>query len=330
MDYFIEPLNEDLDKNKVSKLLNDLNLSFEEELDYTLVARKGQEIIGTCSKYKNIMKCFGVKEEYRGQGISSELINSLIDKVLGEGYKHYFIFTKEKNVDIFKEFGAKELYRAEGVSLLEGGIYSIENYLKDLIKELALDLNKKRGAIVMNCNPFTLGHRYIIEYASKNCNELIVFILEEDKSFFPFEDRLNLVKKSVQDLENVKVISGGEYIISEATFPSYFIKEENERLKAYTKIDSGLFGKYIAKALNINKRFVGEEPFCEVTKTYNDSLKEELKKFNIKLEIIKRREYNGEVISASKVRELLKVKEFNLIKEIVPEETFKYLIKKYK
>ena len=331
MDYFIEVLNKDLDEKKVINLLDDLGLTFKnEDKDFTLVARYGNEIIGTCSKYKNIMKCFGVKEEYKGKGISSDLINSLIDKIFEEGYSQYFIFTKEKNRGIFESLGAEVLYGAEEVVLLEGGLTSINDYLNKMKKSLDIDYNKNIGSIVMNCNPFTVGHRYLIEYASKKCDELIIFVVEEDKSYFSFKDRIYLIKEGTKDLKNVRVIAGGEYIISSATFPSYFIKEESKRLKAYTKIDGGIFGNFIAKGLNIKLRFLGEEPECKVTKAYNESLIEELKKFNINVEVIRRLNFNNKVISASEVRKAIKNNNFDGIKDIVPKVTWDYLVKKFK
>ena len=328
MDYFVEVLNKDLDEKKVINLLDDLGLTFEnEDKDFTLVARANDEIIGTCSKYKNIMKCFGVKEEYKGKGVSVELINSLIDKIFEEGYSKYFIFTKEKNKEIFESLGAKILYGAEGVILLEGGLTSINDYLNNMKKNL--NYKENIGSIVMNCNPFTLGHRYLIEYASKRCDKLVIFVVEEDKSYFSFKDRIYLIKEGTNHLKNVKVISGGDYIISSATFPSYFIKDESARLKAYTKIDGGIFGKFIAKALNIKLRFLGEEPECIVTRTYNESLIEELKKFNVSVEVVKRLKFNNEVISASKVRKAIKENNFNAINDIVPKVTWDYIVKKF-
>ena len=63
----------------------------------------------------------------------------------------------------------------------------------------------------MNCNPFTLGHRYLIEQASEKVDHLYVFVVEEDKSFFPFSDRIGLVKKGTADLKNITVKPSGKY-----------------------------------------------------------------------------------------------------------------------
>ena len=77
----------------------------------------------------------------------------------------------------------------------------------------------------MNCNPFTKGHLYLIEKASAESDHLFILIVEEDKSVFPFEKRMELVKRGTEHLDNIDVIPGGSYTISSATFPSYFAKE---------------------------------------------------------------------------------------------------------
>lgn len=71
----------------------------------------------------------------------------------------------------------------------------------------------------MNCNPFTLGHRSLVEYAVNNCDEVIIFAVQEDRSIFPFSDRFSLMKQGVQDMRSVQIVSGGDYIISMPRFP---------------------------------------------------------------------------------------------------------------
>ncbi len=77
----------------------------------------------------------------------------------------------------------------------------------------------------MNCNPFTLGHRYLIETCAEKCDMLIVFVVQEDKSYFLFEDRLSLVQEGCSDLENVCVTGSGEFILSSLTFSEYFCRQ---------------------------------------------------------------------------------------------------------
>lgn len=186
------------------------------------------------------------------------------------------------------------------------------------------------GAIVMNCNPFTLGHRYLIEHASKKCDKLYVFAVEEDLSFFPFADRIELIRKGVADLKNVTVLPSGNFIISRTTFPAYFEKEaitEDAVIDASSDIE--IFAKHIAPSLNISIRFAGEEPLDNVTRQYNAQMKTMLPRYGIDFEVIPRKEINGEVVSASRVRKLLKESNFDEIGKIVPDTTLEYLKNKF-
>lgn len=318
-------INNEEERNEVKTFLNTFNLNYEKGIDYTVVLREKDDIVATASKSKNILKGFAINEKLQGEGITSMLVSSLLDRLFYEEIYHSFIFTKPQNIDIFSSLGFKPLYKAKKAALLENGIYDIHDHIKKLIKNHNIDITKSRSALVMNCNPFTKGHRYLIEEASKVSNEVLVFIVEEDKSVFPFESRYNMVKEGTFDLENVKVIRGGEYIISLATFPTYFLKEEDDILKTYTDIDAGIFAKYFCKELNIDRRFVGEEPYCNVTRTYNDSLIKQLKRFNIDLTIIPRKSIQGEAISASKVRTLIKHKDINKLETFLPKVTLEFL-----
>lgn len=182
------------------------------------------------------------------------------------------------------------------------------------------------GAVVMNCNPFTLGHRYLIEKALEQCDYLVIFAVEEDRSDFPFADRLRLIDEGVADLKNVVVIPSGRFVLSSLTFSEYFNKSEMQDRTIDTSLDVKVFAQEIAPCLNIKKRFAGEEPFDSVTRQYNESMRTILPEYNIEFVEIPRLELEGEVVSASCVRTLLKERNFDAIKTVVPETTFKYLL----
>jgi [citrate (pro-3S)-lyase] ligase len=185
------------------------------------------------------------------------------------------------------------------------------------------------GAIVMNCNPFTLGHRYLIEYAMSKVDNLYIFVVEEDKSYFKFKDRIELVRQGTADLANVRVIPSGQYIISRETFGLYFEKDQNQNAEIDCSQDVELFAEHIAPAMNIEIRFAGEEPLDNVTKQYNDTMRRILPRYGVRFEIIPRLETDGEVISASKVRKLLENKDFDAIAKLVPKTTLDYLKRNY-
>ncbi len=200
-------------------------------------------------------------------------------------------------------------------------IESIKPYIKG-------DSKSKNGSIVMNCNPFTLGHRYLIEYAAYRVDYLYIFVVEENKSFFPFEDRFKLVQQGTADLSNVVVLPSGNFIISAVTFPGYFYKENLKETKIDCSNDLNVFAQYIAPALNIKVRFAGEEPLDPITKQYNEGMAEILPYHGIEFcEIPRKQDDEGVgVISASRVRNLLKEKDFNSLKKLVPLTTYNYLL----
>ncbi len=213
-------------------------------------------------------------------------------------------------------------------NLIIGGGDDAPKGINDYIRGIS-NYRLRVGAIVMNCNPFTLGHRYLIETAANQCDRLFVFVVEEDKSVFKFEDRLKLVVAGTSDFKNVIVLPSGRFMISSLTFSDYFNKSKIQDKIIDSSQDVNIFAKYIAPALNINVRFAGEEPLDKVTKQYNETMKDILPKFGIKFVEIPRKEFNGDVISASRVRKLLTNKNFDEIKKIVPQTTYEYLINNY-
>lgn len=206
----------------------------------------------------------------------------------------------------------------------------------DFIKELYIDRYfhgfdsfkyKKIGSIVMNCNPFTNGHRYLIEQALQKSDFLIIFVVEEDRSEFTFAERYSMVCDGVADLEHVMAVPSGPFILAQTTFPEYFIKTADEELVQNAENDITLFAEKIAPCLHITHRFVGEEPEDNVTKEYNIAMKKILPKNGIELIEIPRKEWNGKYISASSVRVCLEKNDMDGFKELVPESTVRILLK---
>ena len=181
------------------------------------------------------------------------------------------------------------------------------------------------GAIVMNCNPFTKGHRYLIEQAALQVDCLYIFVVEEDKSVFKFEDRIEMVQRGTADLKNVKVLPSGKYIISKETFSQYFEKDNVEQVDDMD-YDVRIFGEVVAKELGISIRFVGEEPFDKVTKKYNETMKKILPEYDIKVvEIPRTTTVDGSIISASAVRKAMREKDERLLHAMLPDTTSAYL-----
>lgn len=179
-----------------------------------------------------------------------------------------------------------------------------------------------RGVVVMNCNPFTLGHRYLIEQAAKQVERLFVMVVREDCSLFAYAERKAMVEQGVAHLENVTVIDGSEYAISQATFPTYFLKRLDDAADTQMLLDLDLFRRHIAPALGATVRFVGTEPTDRLTRRYNQLMHEVL----ADVRETARLEKKGNVVSASRVRKAMEQGDMSTIRQLVPPTTLPYII----
>lgn len=179
-----------------------------------------------------------------------------------------------------------------------------------------------RGVVVMNCNPFTLGHRYLIEQAAKQVERLFVMVVREDCSLFAYAERKAMVEQGVAHLKNVTVIDGSEYAISQTTFPTYFLKRLDDAADTQMLLDLDLFRRHIAPALGATVRFVGTEPTDQLTRRYNELMHEVL----TDVREISRLEKDGNAVSASRVRKAMEQGDMSTIRQLVPPTTLPYII----
>ena len=282
--------------------------------DYNLVAT------GSC--FKNTLRCFAVDHEHQGEGLLNAIISHLITYEYEKGNMELFLYTKVNSAKFFGDIGFYEIARVEDkLVFMENRKNGFQNYLQELANSKRD--NGKSGAVVMNANPFTLGHLYLLETAAAACDTLHVFVVEEEASPIPFAVRYALVKAGSAHIKNLVYHSSGSYIISSATFPSYFLKDSQLVIQSQAKLDLKIFTK-IAQALNVTERFVGEEPFSEVTSLYNSIMAKELPAAGISCTVIPRKEDANGPISASKVRLALKEGRLNDIRCVVPATTYAY------
>ena len=202
----------------------------------------------------------------------------------------------------------------------------IDRYTNRYFPNKSIFTNKRVGSIVMNCNPFTYGHRYLIEESLKQVDCLIIFVVQEDQSIFSFDVRMACVKAGVADLDNVYVVPSGDFIISQKTFPEYFLKVDDEDLSSNMEYDITLFAEKIAPVLNITCRFVGEEITDDVTRKYNETMRRILPCYGIEFVEIPRKKSRDTIISASLVRECLSnERKKEKLKELLPESTMRII-----
>ena len=308
--------------SKIDALLQKEGISRDGNLDYICAMYDGEdEIIATGSCFGPTLRCFAVSREHQGEGLLNEIISHLVEVQYARGNTHLFLYTKVSSAKFFGDLGFYEIARVDGTLVfMENRRKGFSGYLE------TLERTKKEGvsaALVMNANPFTLGHQYLVETAAAQCDTLHLFVLSEDASLVPFAVRKKLVREGVAHIPNVVLHDSGPYIISNATFPSYFLKDEAAVIDGHARLDLAVFTK-IAQALNVTHRFVGEEPTSQVTGIYNRIMAEELPKGGIACQIIPRKEAGGKAISASTVRQALQQENWELLQTLVPATTYRY------
>lgn len=305
-------------------------LSYDESINYTVnLVDEEYRIIGTGSLDGNIIKCVAIDDSYQGQGLLAKILSELIGHAGKTGIEKLFVFTKPGNLVMFRDFGFHMIALTEDVLLMENERNGIASY----IEEIRAETEKKSGyiggnigAIIVNCNPFTRGHQYLVETAAAACDLLHVFVVSNDKSDFPAEVRLALVKKGTAHINNLVIHETGDYMISAATFPTYFIKDKIQAEEINCRLDIEIFLKHIVKGLGITRRIVGTEPYCRVTNYYNGQMRKLLGENNVEFIELPRKKEKGIEISASLVRRYLAEKRWEELKAIVPPTTYEYLV----
>ncbi len=268
-----------------------------------------------------VIKQIAVSEAAEGEGAAAAVVSALVGEAYSRGITHLFLCTKPKNRAMFASLGFYPIAETEDALMMENRRDGIGSYIASLENPPG-----ENGAVVCNCNPFTLGHRYLIEQAAQRCSWLHVFVLSESGAMFTPEQRLRLVKEGTGDIKNCLVHQSEEYLISRATFPAYFIKDEKRADEVRADLDIAIFGSRIAPPLGIKKRFVGTEPFCPVTNAYNDRLRALLPKYGIELIELER----FEAISASRVRALIKEGKKEETRALVPASTHEEILRCFK
>ncbi|MFM2486359.1 [citrate (pro-3S)-lyase] ligase [Celerinatantimonas yamalensis] len=312
----------------ITALLNSVGIGYDNSIEYLLVMMLQQRVVGCAGLAGTTIRCVAVSPQFQGAQLAAGLLNEVEKFAYEQGRSHLFLYTKPSNEDVFKQCGFYPLVSAPKQALL------MENTpvgLAHFCQQLSLQRHDRgvQGGIVMNANPFTFGHRYLVEQALLHCDWLHVFVVREEASEFSYRERFAMVCNGLADLECVSVHSGGQYLVSRATFPNYFLKDKQQVEHAYAAIDLLLFRDYIAPSLRISRRFVGTEPYCPVTAAYNAQMYYWLAHLEIDahpaidvIEIPRTVSAQGTPISASQVRRFIQQQKFKQAQSIVPQTTF--------
>jgi len=303
-------------------LLEKAALKRDSNLDYIAgLYDNSRKLLACGACFANTLRCLAVDSDYQGEGLMAPIVTHLLNYLHSKGNSHSFLYTKCENDTIFSSLGFYEVIRLENeLLLMENRKNGYKLFLANLAKQKT---QGKTAAIVMNCNPFTLGHRHLVEQASGENDVVHLFVVSEDLSFFPFAGRYNLVQEGCAGFTNVVFHTTGSYMISSAVFPAYFIQDETQAIELQAKLDLAIFTQ-IAGALGATARYVGEEPLSVVTGIYNKTMRENLPLSGIECIVIPRKEESGSAISASRVRLLLQQGRIEETKSLVPETTFRY------
>ena len=307
---------------QVEALLEREGIRRDANLDYTCgIFDEDYRLVATGSSFGSTLRCFAVDKSRQGEGLLNQIVTHLMERQAEQGRFHLFVYTKCQSAKFFRDVGFYEIARVEDtLSFLENRRNGFKNYCAALAKSRR---EGKSAVVVMNANPFTLGHRCLVERAAAENDWVHLFVLSEDAGPIPFSVRWKLVTEGVADLKNVICHESGPYIISSATFPSYFLRDQEAVIRGHAQLDLQLFGS-IAEALGASARYVGEEPASLVTGIYNQVMAEALPAAGIRCEIVPRRERDGAAISASTVRKAIHDGRLEDIRGLVPETTWNY------
>ena len=303
-------------------LLAKTGLHPEDTPETAVLVWDGDTLAATGSRSGSLVKYLAVDPAYQGEDLTATVLTELRRGAFAAGCRHLFLYTKPANRFKLQELFFYPVAQTRDVLLMEDRKGGLTRFVKDLPRYTG---GGTVGALVMNCDPFTRGHQYVIEQAAKACGHVYVFVLSEDRSHFPAADRLALVRAGTAHLSNVEVLPSGPYMISAATFPTYFLPRRDSAAHVSCALDVEIFGRHIAPALGITRRFVGTEPLSALTERYNRTLQELLPAFGVEVTEVPRLERDGQPVSASRVRALLAAGDLAAVEPLVPPTTYDYL-----
>ncbi len=345
-------------RRRIEQFLGDNGLRLD-DVDYyaALVDETTDEIVAGGGLKGGVIKCVAVADGHKGEAVANQIVSHLIAHANADGHQCVKLFTKPQNRQMFESMSFRLLAEAPKAILMETGIGGIRRYCEELrvkseerrvkSEESNGESEERRvkseesnselhhlnlstshpimppsGIIIMNCNPFTLGHRYLIEQAAQQVDTLYILVVREDCSMFGYDERKAMIVRGVAHINNVVVCDGSEYSISATTFPTYFLKSLSDASDTQMTLDIDLYRRHIAPALGATVRFVGTEPDDPLTRRYNELMKSMLPD----VREVARLQQSGVAVSASRVRKAIVENHLALAARLVPPTTVPYIV----
>lgn len=329
-------------RRRIEQFLGDNGLRLD-DVDYyvALVDETTDEIVAGGGLKGDVIKCVAVADGHKGEAVANQIVSHLIAQANADGHQCVKLFTKPQNRQMFESMSFRLLAEAPKAILMETGIGGIKRYCEELESEKGKVKSEKSncelhhpnpstpqpimpqsGIIIMNCNPFTLGHRYLIEQAAQQVQTLYILVVREDCSMFGYDERKAMIVRGVAHIDNVVVCDGSEYSISATTFPTYFLKSLSDASDTQMTLDIDLYRRHIAPALGATVRFVGTEPDDPLTRRYNELMKSMLPD----VREVARLQQGGVAVSASRVRKAIVENHLALAARLVPPTTVPYIV----
>ena len=329
-------------RRRIEQFLGDNGLRLD-DVDYyaALVDETTDEIVAGGGLKGGVIKCVAVADGHKGEAVANQIVSHLIAHANADGHQCVKLFTKPQNQKMFESMSFRLLAEAPKAILMETGIGGIKRYCEELESEKGKVKSEKSngklhhlnpstpqpimpqsGIIIMNCNPFTLGHRYLIEQAAQQVETLYILVVREDCSMFGYDERKAMIVRGVAHINNVVVCDGSEYSISATTFPTYFLKSLSDASDTQMTLDIDLYRRHIAPALGATVRFVGTEPDDPLTRRYNELMKSMLPD----VREVARLQQSGVAVSASRVRKAIVENHLALAARLVPPTTVPYIV----
>lgn len=329
-------------RRRIEQFLGDNGLRLD-DVDYyaALVDETTDDIVAGGGLKGGVIKCVAVADGHKGEAVANQIVSHLIAHANADGHQCVKLFTKPQNQRMFESMSFRLLAEAPKAILMETGIGGIKRYSEELEREKGKVKSEKSngklhhlnpstpqpimppsGIIIMNCNPFTLGHRYLIEQAAQQVDTLYILVVREDCSMFGYDERKAMIVRGVAHINNVVVCDGSEYSISATTFPTYFLKSLSDASDTQMTLDIDLYRRHIATALGATVRFVGTEPDDPLTRRYNELMKSMLPDVHE----VARLQQSGVAVSASRVRKAIVENHLALAARLVPPTTVPYIV----